>query len=157
MVVSGDEIRRVMGRFATGVTVVTILDDDGAPQGFTVNSLTSVSLDPPLALVCVDLSAKVYPCFQRDRVFAVNILSEAQEEISRRFASKIDDKFQGISCRSGKSGSPLIDGCIGYMECRIVHDYPGGDHTIFVGQAESTASAQDGKPLLFYGGKYARL
>jgi len=157
MVVSGDEIRRVMGRFATGVTVVTILDDDGVPQGFTVNSLTSVSLDPPLALVCVDLSAKVFPCFRRDRVFAVNILSEAQEEVSRRFASKIDDKFQGISCRPGRAGPPLIDGCIGYMECRIVHDYPGGDHTIFVGQVETTETAQDGKPLLFYGGKYAKL
>ncbi|MEE8110894.1 MAG: flavin reductase family protein [bacterium] len=157
MSVSGDDLRRAMGLFATGVTVVTVLDDEGTPKGFTVNSLTSVSLDPPLVLVCVDLSADVYPCFRRDRAFAVNILSEDQEKISRTFASKIEEKFEEVSCRPGKLGPPLLDGCIGHLECRIIQDYPGGDHTIFVGQVEASESAGDGNPLLFYGGKYAKL
>ena len=158
MPVSGDDLRRAMGRFATGVTVFTLLDADGAPRGFTVNSLASVSLDPPLVLVCVDLTAQIHSCFRRDRNFVINILSEDQEEISSRFASKIEDKFEGVSHRPGRLGPPRIDGCIGYLECRIMGDFPGGDHTIFIGKVEDAAAgARDGKPLLFYEGKYAGL
>ncbi len=158
MPVSGDDLRRAMGRFATGVSVFTVLDAEGKPGGFTVNSLTSVSLDPPLVLVCVDRTANIYPSFGRDRAFVVNILSQDQEEISSRFASKMEDKFGGVSCRPGNLGPPMIDGCIGYLECRIVDDFPGGDHTIFLGQVEVTVpGTEDGKPLLFYAGKYVRI
>lgn len=157
MPVAGDVLRRVMGRFATGVTVVTILDDEGNPQGFTANSLTSVSLDPPLVLVCVEHGVRSRPCFRRDRVFAVNILGEDQEDLSRKFASKMEDKFGDVSYRPGELGPPRLDGCIGYLECRILYEYPGGDHAIFVGQVEAARCAGDKNPLLFYGGKYARL
>ncbi|MFQ5912889.1 MAG: flavin reductase family protein [Nitrospinota bacterium] len=157
MPVSADALRRGMACFATGVTVVTLLDDEGTPRGITVNSLTSVSLEPPLVLVCVDRTANLFNCFRRNRVFAVNILSEFQEESSRRFASKIDNKFGKVPYRPGKLGSPLLEGCIGYLECRIVDEYPGGDHTIFLAEVEATESPPQGNPLLFFAGKYARL
>lgn len=158
MPVRGDEFRGAMGRFATGVTVVTLLDDRDVPQGFTVNSLTSVSLVPPLVLVCVDHSANILRCFSENYAFAVNILSEEQEEISSRFASKTEDKFAGIAYEAGKLGPPRIQGCLGYLECRITNQYPGGDHVIFIGEVEVTElGPEGGKPLLFYAGKYARL
>ena len=106
MPVRGDELRGAMGRFATGVTVVTLLDDRDVPQGFTVNSLTSVSLVPPLVLVCVDHSANILRCFSKNYAFTVNILSEEQEEISSQFASKAEDKFAGIAYEAGKLGPP---------------------------------------------------
>ena len=158
MPVRGDELRGAMGRFATGVTVVTLLDDQDVPQGFTVNSLTSVSLVPPLVLVCVDHSANILRCFSKNYAFTVNILSEEQEEISSQFASKTEDKFAGIAYEAGKLGPPRIQGCLGYLECRITNQYPGGDHVIFIGEVEVTElGPEEGKPLLFYAGKYARL
>ncbi len=158
MPVRGDELRGAMGRFATGVTVVTLLDDRDVPQGFTVNSLTSVSLAPPLVLVCVDHSANILRCFSKNCTFMVNVLSEDQEEISSRFASKAEDKFAGIAYEAGKLGPPRIQGCLGYLECRITNQYPGGDHVIFIGEVEVTElGPEGGKPLLFYAGKYARL
>ena len=158
MPVRGDELRGAMGRFATGVTVVTLLDDRNVPQGFTVNSLTSVSLVPPLVLVCVDHSANILRCFSKNYAFTVNILSEEQEEISSQFASKAEDKFAGIAYEAGKLGPPRIQGCLGYLECRITNQYPGGDHVIFIGEVEVTeVGPEGGKPLLFYAGKYARL
>lgn len=158
MPVRGDELRGAMGRFATGVTVVTLLDDRDVPQGFTVNSLTSVSLVPPLVLVCVDHSANILRCFSKNYAFTVNILSEEQEEISSQFASKTEDKFAGIAYEAGKLGPPRIQGCLGYLECRITNQYPGGDHVIFIGEVEVTElGPEGGKPLLFYAGKYARL
>lgn len=158
MPVRGDELRGAMGRFATGVTVVTLLDDRDVPQGFTVNSLTSVSLVPPLVLVCVDHSANILRCFSKNYAFTVNILSEEQEEISSQFASKAEDKFAGIAYEAGKLGPPRIQGCLGYLECRITNQYPGGDHVIFIGEVEVTElGPEGGKPLLFYAGKYARL
>lgn len=158
MPVRGDELRGAMGRFATGVTVVTLLDDRNVPQGFTVNSLTSVSLVPPLVLVCVDHSANILRCFSKNYAFTVNILSEEQEEISSQFASKAEDKFAGIAYEAGKLGPPRIQGCLGYLECRITNQYPGGDHVIFIGEVEVTElGPEGGKPLLFYAGKYARL
>lgn len=158
MPVRSDELRGAMGRFATGVTVVTLLDDRDVPQGFTVNSLTSVSLVPPLVLVCVDHSANILRCFSKNYAFTVNILSEEQEEISSQFASKAEDKFAGIAYEAGKLGPPRIQGCLGYLECRITNQYPGGDHVIFIGEVEVTElGPEGGKPLLFYAGKYARL
>lgn len=158
MPVSGSDMREVMGRFATGVTVVTLLDDQKNPQGFTVNSLTSVSLDPPLILVCVDHSAGILRCFSDNNVFTVNILSEKQEKVSGQFASKLEDKFTGIAYEAGKLGPPRIQGCLGYLECRITDKHLAGDHSIFIGRVEVTElGSEEGKPLLFYSGKYARL
>ena len=158
MPVSGNDMRNVMGRFATGVTVVTLIDDQKNPQGFTVNSLTSVSLDPPLILVCVDHSAHILRCFSDNNVFTVNILSEKQEEVSSQFASKLDDKFVGIVYEEGELGPPRIQGCLGYLECKIIDKHLAGDQTIFIGRVEVTeVGSEEDNPLLFYTGKYARL
>ena len=150
------ELRRVMGHFATGVTVVTTRDGEGTPFGLTANAFTSLSLDPPLVLVCVDKSVQCYGCFEESKVFAVNILSEDQEAISRRFATKGIEKFTGIKWRKGKSGLALIEGSIAHIECRIAQRYEGGDHTIYVGEILSV-SVSGGRPLVFFKGKYRRL
>jgi flavin reductase (DIM6/NTAB) family NADH-FMN oxidoreductase RutF len=156
MGIGGDDFRRVLGHFASGVTVITTWDADGRPTGFTANAFTSVSLEPPLILVCVDRCANSYPALRGSGRFAVNILSVEQEAVSRRFASTEPDKFETVSYRPGPLGLPLLAEALAYLECRTVHTYPGGDHTIFVGEVE-TASAREGEPLLYFRGRYGRL
>jgi flavin reductase (DIM6/NTAB) family NADH-FMN oxidoreductase RutF len=151
------ELRRVMGHFATGVTVVTTKDGTDAPFGLTVNAFASLSLDPPLVLVCVDKGAQCYSCFVESKIFAVNVLSDGQEEISRRFATRGVQKFDGIAWRRSESGLALLDGAIGNIECKVVHSYDGGDHTIYVGEVLRASTADDGRPLIFFQGKYRRL
>lgn len=150
------ELRHIMGHFATGVTVVTTKDAAGSPFGLTANAFASLSLDPPLVLVCVDKAAQCYSCFAGSGHFAVNVLSDEQEEISRRFATKGVSKFDGIGWRASAHGIALIEGAIGHIECKIVYSYEGGDHTIYVGEVLSAVSGE-GRPLLFYKGKYHRL
>ena len=156
MAVDAREIRNVMGHFATGVTVITTKDTTGKPFGLTVNSFTSLSLNPPLVVVCVDKTVDCYSCFDDSKVFAVNVLNEDQEELSRRFATKGIEKFEGIPWRMGENGSPLLDGVIGAIECKVAHSYEGGDHTIFLGEI-SSATANGDRPLLFFKGNYHRL
>ena len=156
MAVDAREIRNVLGHFATGVTVITTKDSTGKPFGLTVNSFTSLSLNPPLVIVCVDKTVDCYSCFDESKVFAVNVLNEDQEELSRRFATKGIEKFEGIQWRMGENGSPLLDGVIGAIECKVTHSYEGGDHTIFLGEILS-ATAKGDRPLLFFKGKYHRL
>jgi flavin reductase (DIM6/NTAB) family NADH-FMN oxidoreductase RutF len=156
MSLDAKELRNMLGRFATGVTVITTRDKGGQKHGITANAFTSVSLDPPLVLVCIDRNAQCYPCFEKSKVFAVNILSHEQEAISRRFATKGIDKFEGISWRAGPSGVPLIEGAVGHVECRIVERYEGGDHTIYLAEVV-TGSVSNDEPLLFFRGKYHRL
>ena len=150
------ELRRVLGHFATGVTVITTRDKDGVPFGLTANAFTSLSLNPPLVVVCVDKTAQCYGCFHESKVFAVNVLSEDQEELSRRFATKNSAKFAGVEWHEGNNGAALIEGAMGHIECRIVQTHDGGDHTIMVGEIVS-ASASGDRPLLFFKGKYQRL
>jgi flavin reductase (DIM6/NTAB) family NADH-FMN oxidoreductase RutF len=150
------ELRRVMGHFATGVTIVTTMDRSGTPFGLTANAFASLSLQPPLALVCVDKAVQCYSCFQDSGVFAVNILSEGQEEISRRFATKGIDKFAGIEWSRGESGAALLARALGHVECKIIQSHDGGDHTIYVGEV-IRAAAEGDRPLIFYKGKYHRL
>ncbi len=156
MALDAREIRNVMGHFATGVTVITTSDITGKPFGLTVNSFTSLSLNPPLVVVCVDKTVDCYSCFDESKVFAVNVLSEDQEELSRRFATKGIEKFAGIQWRMGEHGSPLLDRVIGTIECKVTLSYEGGDHTIFLGEILS-ATAKGDRPLLFFKGKYHRL
>lgn len=156
MALDAREIRNVLGHFATGVTVITTSDITGKPFGLTVNSFTSLSLNPPLVVVCVDKTVDCYSCFDESKVFAVNILSEDQEELSRRFATKGIEKFAGIQWRMGEHGLPLLDGVIGTIECKVTRSYEGGDHTIFLGEILS-ATAKGDRPLLFFKGKYHRL
>ncbi len=154
------EFRRVMGSFATGVTVVTIPTGEGG-WGMTANSLTSVSLDPPLVLICVDKSTRTHQYLMQSGVWAINILREDQESISRRFALKDEDAertMTGLTCRRAVTGAPVIDGCLSYLDCRTWATYDGGDHTIFVGEVlEAAVVDPEGQPLLFFRGRYARL
>ena len=150
------ELRRVMGHFATGVTVVTTKDGEDTPFGLTANAFASLSLKPPLVLVCVDKAAHCYSCFEGSKIFAINVLGEGQEEISRRFATKGLQKFNGIPWRKSESGLALLDGAIGHIECKVVSSYEGGDHTIYVGEVLRAKTTGD-RPLIFFKGKYHRL
>lgn len=147
------QLRRVMGHFATGVTVITTMDKSGAPFGLTANAFTSLSLNPPLVLICIDKEVQCYSCFEESGVFAVNVLSEDQEKLSRRFATKGIEKFTDVKWHKGHHGIALLDGAIGYIECKVVHSYEGGDHTIYVGGILN-ATASGGRPLIFFKGKY---
>jgi flavin reductase (DIM6/NTAB) family NADH-FMN oxidoreductase RutF len=151
-----NELRRVMGHFATGVTVITTCDEQGRPFGLTANAVTSVSLVPPLILICVDKKADTYPYFDRSKVFAINVLSDEQETISRRFATSGIEKFDGIGYRKSDIGCAILDNAVGHIDCRIVQSYDAGDHTIYVGEVEG-ADAQDVPPLLFFRGGYRKL
>jgi flavin reductase (DIM6/NTAB) family NADH-FMN oxidoreductase RutF len=150
------ELRRVMGHFATGVTIITTCGGDGTPYGLTANAFTSLSLDPPLCLVCVDRKAESFAHFYDSKVFTVNILTRQQEDLSTRFAKSGGDKFTGVATLAGHHGAPLIAGALAHMECRITDTLEGGDHVIHVGRVEHVA-LHDGEPLLFYQGKYRRL
>ncbi len=145
--------RRVLGTFAAGVTVVTTLGPDGQPLGLTATAFTSVSLVPPLVLVCIDKKSETYPHLGAASVFAANFLARDQEAVSHRFATSGGDKFSGLPWRPGDLGAPILAGTIGHVECRIVHAFDGGDHTIFVGQVESAATAE-GEPLVYFRGAY---
>jgi len=156
MTIDTAELRRVMGHFATGVAIITTRDVDGKPYGLTANALCSVSLDPPLLLICVDKRAESHPALARSGLFAVNILGHGHEDLSRRFAVSGGDKFVEISHREGRTGVPVLDGVLGVVECRVVAVHDAGDHTIYLGRIEHL-EASEGDPLLFFRGKYRRL
>ena len=156
MAIDPRELRNVFGAFATGVTVITTKDGVGKPFGLTANSYTSLSLDPPLVLVCVDKKVECYACFEQSKIFVVNILSEGQDQLSTRFATKGIEKFEGVAIRQGNLGVPLLEGAVAHIECTLVSAYEGGDHTIYVGEVQA-ASASGDRPLLFFKGKYTRL
>lgn len=156
-----DEFRRAMSHFATGVTIITAWDAQHRPTGLTASSFTSVSLHPPLVLVCVSQKAQSYPAIKAAGRFAVNILSTGQEAVSRRFATTSggDEKFAGLEYWPGPRGLPILADALAELECTVVNAYPGGDHTIFVAQVETAECRGDlGKePLLYFRGKYSRL
>ena len=149
------EFRRVMGHFASGVTVVTTRFEE-VNYGMTVSSFTSLSLVPPLVLICIDQTIATHGALQEAGFFAVNILAENGETLSRRFAGRDPDKFSGIAFHSGQTGAPLLDGALATLECRLVQHIPGGDHTIFIGRVCAT-SIHSGKPLIYYRGGYHEL
>lgn len=156
MGVSKEEFRSALGRFASGVTIVTARGPDDALLGITVSAFSSVSLEPPLILVCIDKRASLHGHLTEGTRFAVNILGQDQEHISRRFASKDENRFNGTAYRDSAERVPILDGALASLECRVVHSYPGGDHTIIVGEVESTTIA-DGKPLAYFRGGYVQL
>jgi len=155
-VIAPDEFRRVLGHFATGVTVVTTCDADARPTGLTVSAFASLSLDPPLVLVCVDHKSQTYPALRETGRFAVNVLTASQEAVSRRFASTRLDKFDAVAYRLSPLGVPLIESALAHLECVTVSTHVAGDHTIFVGRVERMW-AGDGAPLLYYRGQYGRI
>ena len=149
------EFRNALGRFATGVTVVTTATADGTPLGLTVSSFNSVSLDPPLVLWSLDRSSSTLEAFETASHFAVNVLGADQVALSNRFASRDEDKFADLECPAGAGGSPLIPGCVATFQCRTVHRYDGGDHVIFVGEVEAF-ERREGDVLIFHDGNYCR-
>ena len=156
MAVSKDEFRRAMGSFTSGVNIVTTRSEENVRLGITVSAFSSLSLEPPLILICIDKRASIHDHLKEGRYFAVNILAEGQEDLSARFASRDVDRFNGIECAEGACGSPLIEGALAHIECRVVAAHPGGDHTIYVGEVESTR-VNDGNPLAYFRGRYSRL
>lgn len=150
------ELRDVMGAFATGVAVVTTLSERGRPVGLTVNSFNSVSLDPPLVLWSLSLSAPSLAAFRTHDYFAVNILSEHQIDLCRQFAVPSPDKFAGVVTTPGVGGVPLIKDVAAILECRTYARYPGGDHEIYVGEILSLR-AEDRSPLVIHRGAFKRL
>ena len=154
MSVGADAFRSALGHFASGVTVVTTSGPGGADHGMTVSAFCSVSLEPPLMLVCIENIATMHDAIAACSHFAVNVLTEKQELLARRFAEAEGDRFEGIGFSRGAHSVPLIDDALAVLECRRTTTFAGGDHTIVVGEVES-ATWRDEKPLLYYRGGYA--
>jgi flavin reductase (DIM6/NTAB) family NADH-FMN oxidoreductase RutF len=150
------ELRRVMGMFATGVTVLTTRDASGRPYGLTANAVTSLSLDPPLLIICIDKRAETHPHFFDSRCFVVNILAEDQEELSTHFAKSGGEKFGSLPYSINPDGVPVLQGTLAQVECRIIETHEGGDHVIHIGEVQH-AEVRGGRPLLFFQGKYRQL
>lgn len=156
MPITREEFRHALGKFTSGVTVVTTCAADGHPHGLTVSAFCSVSLEPPLILVCIEKTTGSYHAFEESKAFVVNILSESQSRLSNHFASYIEDKFAGIEYETGIENIPVLKDCLVNLECRLANSYDGGDHTIFVGEIEKARIA-DGNPLAYFHGNYRRI
>jgi 4-nitrophenol 2-monooxygenase / 4-nitrocatechol 4-monooxygenase, reductase component len=156
MPIDKNELRRVMGHFATGVTVITTLSKEGKMHGLTANAVSSLSLVPPLLIICVDKKAESYASFEDSGVFTVNVLAEDQEDLSRRFAVSGGEKFEGVAYRRGANGAPILHDIVAHLECKLYATFDGGDHTIYLGQVEE-AETRELKPLLFFRGGYRTL
>ncbi len=148
--------RSILGHFATGVTIVTARDDDLRDHGMTASAFCSLSLDPPLVLACVERTTEMYRVLSTVTQFAVNVLREDQEALSRRFAEIMDDRFEGIGFDRGLTGAPLLHDVVATLECRLRDRLPGGDHQIFVGEVIS-GEVLGGRPLIYYRGGYTML
>lgn len=149
------EQRRIMGHFATGVTVITT-HRDGELHGMTANAVTSLSLDPPLVLVAVDLRSQMLEFLQHGNCFAMNILEADQEAISGRFAAPGPKDFSDLEIKTAVTGAPILTAALAFVDCRLSEVLRGGDHDIFIGEIVA-GDAREGQPLLYYKGKYAQL
>lgn len=184
MTIEKDFFRQVMGRFVSGVTVVTT-SSQGMLAGLTVNAFCSVSLNPPLVLVCIDLASNTLPLLRESKAFAVNMLTDKQESLSRGFATHSKARFEHFchaSYHTAVTGAPILDNALAFIDARIVAEYPGGDHAIFLGQVEALGTAgqvifaneadrsnrsateledifqnEDTSPLVYYRGQYRHL
>ncbi|MFO7603506.1 MAG: flavin reductase family protein [Gammaproteobacteria bacterium] len=158
MEVDGRELRNALGRFATGVCLVTARREGGQALALTANSFSSVSLDPPLVLWSLQNNSEVFPVYSGALSFAINVLAHDQQELSSRYARKGNHILEAKHFTSGgKSGAPLINGALVSFECSLYATYPGGDHLIIVGRVEAVHTDPDRDPLLFYGGAYRAL
>lgn len=148
--------RKIMGQFATGVTVVTTAAGEQR-TGLTANAVTSLSLDPPLVLVAVDKRAGSHADLWRNRCYAINILARSQEEVSKRFATPGPKDFSGFTWKTAVTGSPILEGCLGWVDCKVIEILAGGDHDIFLGEVVAGECVDGGDPLLYFAGKYRRM
>ncbi len=149
-------LRRVLGRFPTGVALVTAATPDG-PTGMAVNSFTSVSLDPPLVSFCAARSSSTWPRIEASGAFAVNVLAEHHSEVSRRFARKGTDRFAGVGHRPGATGAPVLDGVAAHLDCELHAVHDAGDHVIVLGRVVDLDADEGIRPLVFHGGDYCTL
>lgn len=156
MSVDQHAFRAVLGRFSSGVTIVTVVDANGDDRGMTVSAFCSVSLDPPLVLVCIDHAASIFHEISSATAFTVNILSEGQEALARRFADLQSDRFEGIGFSRGGNGIAILGDALGYIQCTVTARHVAGDHDIVIGEVEE-AMSEEGRPLLYYRGGYAQL
>jgi 3-hydroxy-9,10-secoandrosta-1,3,5(10)-triene-9,17-dione monooxygenase reductase component len=156
MPVNADQFRSALGHFASGVTVVTM--SDGKRQvGLTVSAFSSVSLNPPYILVCIDKNSSTLDVLKSAQTFAVNLLCDNQIDLSNRFASKTDDKFSGVDHHAGQLGAPILENTLGFVECKVVQEIDAGDHFIYLGEVVDANVNIDKQPLLYYHGKYRSL
>ena len=146
-----------MGRFATGVTIITTRDRDHL-HGMTANAVSSLSLDPMLIIVCVDKNADTHDILLKAGFFAVNILARDQEGLAMALATKKGDSWthglDNVPTHTAETGAPILDGSLAYLDCRTLTEHHGGDHTIFIGEVLDARELRDGEPLLFYTGKF---
>ncbi len=147
------EFRAVLGRFPTGVTVVTT-GKDGANSGAAIGSFFSISLEPPLVGFCVGMNSGSLSAIRDSGHFTVNILSNQQADVSGAFASKLEDKFQGVDHSPGVTGAPRIAGSLAFIDCVLEGELDGGDHAIVVGRVQALEVGDSGTPLVFFQGKY---
>lgn len=156
MAITRDEFRAALGRFASGVTIVTTRDAEGRLHGITVSAFCSVSLEPPLILVCIEKTTGSHYAFLESSSFVVNLLSSEQQYLSDRFASRLPDKFETVKYQTGIDDLPVLSGALANLECRLQNSHDAGDHTIFIGQIER-ATVRDGEPLVYFHGNYRKI
>ena len=156
MSINPDEFRAVLGRFATGVTILTARDTEGHDHGMTVSAFGAASLVPPLVLACIDRAADMYTVLPKASHFGISILAEGHEALSRRFAELPSGRFDGIGFTRAESGVVLLDDALAHLDCRKVDRHDVGDHALYIGEVEWARSYQK-RPLLYYRGGYAQL
>jgi flavin reductase (DIM6/NTAB) family NADH-FMN oxidoreductase RutF len=154
--VDAAEFKRACAQFATGVTVAGVRDASGTPHGLTVNSFTSVSLHPPLILICLGHAASVIEYFRTSTHFGLSVLAEDQKSLSDHFARKGHDRFDGVAWHPGHTGAPLLDGVLATVECSIEQRVRAGDHDLFIGEVRHTHVRED-RPLIYFASKYRAL
>ena len=156
MPVTENEFRQALSCFASGITVVTTKDAVGDPHGLTVSAFCSVSLAPPLVLICIERATASHHAFTESQAFVVNILDASHTYLSEQFAAPSGDKFENVNIRPGIFGIPLLTDAIANIECRLLTAHNGGDHSIFVGEVETT-TIKEGGPLIYFQGEYRAL
>lgn len=155
--ITSDQFRRASGLWATGVSIVTTVDSAGKPYGLTMNAVTSLSLNPPMFIVCVDNNSDTLAPMRDSKVFCINVLASAQQDLSNRFAKKGEEKFTGVAYGRGTTGAPVLEGALLSIECIVSDIVAGGDHQIMLGEVRRiiTNDADGVEPLLYFGGRYA--
>ena len=149
--------RKVLGNFATGITVVTGLTENEIPVGLTVNAFTSLSLSPPLVLFCLDKRTASIEAFDSEKCFALNMLNKDQQDLSVIFSTKVEDRFEKVEHTFWDTGVPILSGCLANLECKIDAVHDGGDHLIIVGLVGRLHQSDNGSPLLYFNGNYAQI
>ncbi|MFJ6901997.1 flavin reductase family protein [Streptomyces hokutonensis] len=150
------EFRTTMGNFASGLTVVAGLDLTGRPTGLTCQSFSSLSVEPPLVLVCIGLGSTSWPLIEPTGRFGISILAEEQQDVCAALGRRSEDKFASIPWRAGESGSVYIEGALATIDCRIAAIHEAGDHRVVIGRVMDLEVREDGAPLLFYRGSYSK-